>query len=452
MDGTEDVGRVDRLRAKNPLRVRFIRDVAITGGAQMAQAGSAMIAGILVARALGPSAKGELSVLTALAAMSVIVASLGLHQSAVYFLGRFKEDRDAVISNNALVGLGGGLLTAIALGLAGVAFRDTLISGISLSVFLVFLLFVPFNYFNEFGRRVMLGAGRVGLYNLPDFVLGAGLIVGTSVALIVFGDELMPLVVLRVVIEVAIAVVLVYHVGRAIGFRLKPARGVLGRQASYGVKNYASSLLWIVLLQSDLVLCNHFLGNAPTGVYSIAISIGLPLTMLGGVLGTIIFQRVSADESEANRVANTNRVVRVLVPTLAVASIALGAVSGWLIPAIYGAEFGAASEALLWLLPGLVALAVELVLMNHLAGEGSPPIVYLGPLAGLIVNLGANLYMIPRFGIDGAAATSSVGYLVVLLLVGRSYLRRTGSRLRDLVAFRRVDLGLGRPAVEGSGR
>jgi O-antigen/teichoic acid export membrane protein len=447
----EDVDLVSRL-AKNPLRVRFVRDVVMTGGAQAISAGAAMVAGIMVARVLGPAAKGELSVLGALASIAVIVASLGLHHSAVYFLGRFKDDRHAVISNNALVGIVGGVLTAAALGVAGVVFRDALISGIDLGVFLLFLLFVPFNYFNEFGRRVMLGAGRVALYNLPDLVTGAALVVGTAIVLAVFGAHLVPLIVLRVVSELAIAVVMVVYVGRAIRFRLRPARGVLGRQAAYGVKNYASSLLWMVLLQGDLVLCNYFLGNAPTGVYSVAVSLGLPITMAGGVIGTIIFQRVSADASEANRVANTNRVVRVLIPILLVGMALLGAVADWVIPTVYGSGFAGADEALLLLFPGLFALAVELVLMNHLAGEGSPPIVYLGPLAGLVVNFGANIFVIPRYGINGAAVMSSVGYGVVLLLVGHQYLRLTGSRVRDLVAVRRVDLGIGRAVPEGTGR
>jgi len=46
---------------------------------------------------------------------------------------------------------------------------------------------------------------------------------------------------------------------------------------------------------------------------------------------------------------------------------------------------------------------------------------------------------------------SSVGYGVVLLLVGQQYLSITGSRLRDLLAFRRVDLAFGRPLTEGTG-
>lgn len=433
---------------RNPFRVRFVRDVALTGGTQVVQAGSAMVAGILVARVLGAEAKGELSVLMALGSMAVILASLGVHQSGVYFLGRFEDRRPAVISNNALFGLVGGLLTAgLLLGL-GLLFRDELIHGIPIGLFLIFLISVPLNYFNEFGRRTLLGIGRVGSYNLPDLVTGTSLLVGTTVLIVLFGSDLTPLVVLRVVSELAIFVFIFTQVGRLVRFRLTPSRPVLREQMAYGMKNYASSLLWIVLLQGDLVLCNHFLGNHETGIYSVAVSLGLPITLLGAVVGTLIFQRVSSEDTLRGRIDMTNRVFRVLIVVLAVVVVGLGVASNWIVPLVYGEEFQPAVTALILLLPGLFALALELVLMNFLAGNGSPPMVYIAPAVGLIVNFGANMYAIPHWGINGAAATSSVGYAVVLALVAWYYLRSTGATLRDLLLVRRVDVrsvGFGTP-------
>jgi O-antigen/teichoic acid export membrane protein len=433
---------------RNPLRVRFVRDVALTGGTQVVQAGSAMVAGILVARVLGAEAKGELSVLMALGSMAVVLASLGVHQSGVYFLGRFDAKRKSVISNNALFGLVGGLITATVLGVLGLAFRDVLIQGIPIGLFLLFLLSVPLNYFNEFGRRVLLGIGRVGSYNLPDLVTGTSLLVGTAAALLVFGSHLAPLVILRVLSELAIFVFIFTQVGRLVRFRLRPSRAVLRDQMAYGVKNYASSLLWIVLLQGDLILCNHFLGNHQTGIYSVAVSLGLPITLLGAVVGTLIFQRVSSEDTERGRIEMTNRVFRVLIVVLAVVVVGLGVGGHWIVPLVYGSAFDPAVTALILLLPGLFALALELVLMNFLAGNGSPPMVYIAPAVGLIVNFGANMYAIPHWGINGAAATSSVGYAVVLVLVAWYYLRSTGAPLRDLIVVRRIDVrraGFGSP-------
>src|SRR6266498_2678766 len=100
---------------RSPLRVRFVRDVALTGGAQVLQAGCAMLAGVLIARFLGPAPKGELAVLAALGSMAVLLASLGVHQSGIYFLGLFKDRADTVISNIAAFASFGGIATGACL-------------------------------------------------------------------------------------------------------------------------------------------------------------------------------------------------------------------------------------------------------------------------------------------------------------------------------------------------
>src|SRR5205807_2432830 len=99
----------------------------------------------------------------------------------------------------------------------------------------------------------------VALYSVPSLIEGAGLLIGTGALIGLFGHALAPLVGLRVAIEVAVTVLLVVAVRRWIGFRFEPSAALLRRQLGYGLRNYASSLLWLFLLQSDLVLSNYFL-------------------------------------------------------------------------------------------------------------------------------------------------------------------------------------------------
>jgi O-antigen/teichoic acid export membrane protein len=421
-------------------RIGFIRDLAMTGGAQVAYAASAMIGGILVARALGPDGRGTLSVLTALGAMAVLLASLGLHTSGIYFIGRFAEDREAVISNNTLTGVLGGIVTGLGLLVLGIVFQEQLLNGISLGLLLVFLPWVPFNYFNEFGCRIALGLGSVPLMNLPILIASFGLVAGTAAVLAIFGNELVPLLVLRVVIEAIGAILLFIGLRRLSKFAFRPSLKLFRRQLNYGLRNYTSSLMWTFLLQSDIILCNHFLGKGETGVYSVAVAAGLPVTVLAAAVGTLTFQRVSADNSPENRAANTNRILRLLLPLVLVGSTLIAVTAPWVVPFVYGEDFSGAVSALIIILPGLVALTLETVIMNFLAGEGSPPIIYQAPFVALVVNIVANLFVIPRWGIDGAAATSSVCYILVLVTVLWFYTKRTGSTLKDTLILRGEDV------------
>jgi O-antigen/teichoic acid export membrane protein len=90
------------------------------------------------------------------------------------------------------------------------------------------------------------------------------------------------------------------------------------------------------------------------------------------------------------------------------------------------------------------------VIMNFLGGEGNPPIVVWAPLVGLVLNLGANLFVIPRWGIEGAAVTSSIGYGLVLILVLVYHLRSSGSRVRDVALVRTSDVAALRGSRSGA--
>ena len=106
----------------------------------------------------------------------------------------------------------------------------------------------------------------------------------------------------------------------------------------------------------------------------------------------------------------------------------------------FGASFVAASPALLALLPGILAMSIQLVLGSALSGRGRPLPVTVGAALAFVVNVVLNLLWIPRYGIVGASLASSVSYAVVTLVVIVAYLRITGSRLRDALVLRREDL------------
>src|SRR5262245_24702697 len=112
------------------LRVRFVRDVAFAGGAQAVQAALAMLTGIIVARYFGADARGTLSVLVALGTMTVLIGSLGIHQSNVYFLGRLGSNRDAVVANGLVTAIAGGVISATFLAIFGLVLHPQLLGAI----------------------------------------------------------------------------------------------------------------------------------------------------------------------------------------------------------------------------------------------------------------------------------------------------------------------------------
>src|SRR3954467_1954728 len=120
--------------------------------------------------------------------------------------------------------------------------------------------------------------------------------------------------------------------------------------------------MWVFLLQSDLVLVNHFLGQSEAGVSAVAVSRGLPVTLLAGAVGALTFQRVSSEDSRPARIESTNRVLRLLAPLVFVCMVVMGALAEPLVRVVYGHDFTDAALALILLLPGLFALTLETVI------------------------------------------------------------------------------------------
>ena len=69
------------------------------------------------------------------------------------------------------------------------------------------------------------------------------------------------------------------------------------------------------------------------------------------------------------------------------------------------------------------------VLSRYITGRGRPGTGTLILVAGLALNIGANLVLIPAYGIRGAAAASSLSYFVTAALTLVVFHRLSGPRL-----------------------
>jgi O-antigen/teichoic acid export membrane protein len=92
------------------------------------------------------------------------------------------------------------------------------------------------------------------------------------------------------------------------------------------------------------------------------------------------------------------------------------AVAGWIVPLVFSSGYRGSVLPLRLLLPGTVAFSLQSVLSQYLAGRGRPRLVLVAWTAGAVLGIGADLFVIPAYGIAGAAVVSSLSYLLVTAL------------------------------------
>ena len=107
---------------------------------------------------------------------------------------------------------------------------------------------------------------------------------------------------------------------------------------------------------------------------------------------------------------------------------------------LYGPGFAGSVAALWWLLPGIWAFGVSTQISIQLASSGMPLSAVLIWIPPILLNVSLNLLWIPRWGINGASASSSVCYFLVLALHLALWKRRIRGSLSDALFLRRSDL------------
>jgi O-antigen/teichoic acid export membrane protein len=162
----------------------------------------------------------------------------------------------------------------------------------------------------------------------------------------------------------------------------------------------------------ELFLLEYYDGVAAVGVYSIAIQAGEALWLIPAAIATAITGPV-VHEAEREAVRRVSKAALRAVLYTGIAATVVGLAAPFLIPLLFGDAFEGAARPLLFLLPGVVAYGTVTVLVVYISvRRGRPRLALTVSLAGMLATTAAAVPLIAEYGKTGAAAASSVGYLV----------------------------------------
>ncbi len=418
---------------------RFLRDSATTflTGAFALCVGTVQAA--VVARILGPEGKGALTAALLVPQLLITLVPLGINWSATYYLGKGTLDRASLVRNVLTVLLllsGAGIFLSLA---ADLVLRRTLLPGVPVPAFLLAVLTVPTQIGLLSLSGFFRGEMRIGEANRIDASRTGLMFLGILLALGILRLGVVGVILSQLAAEILVVIVAFRRLGGV------PARPLIQREVlkplmQYGLKVYSFTILMYLNYRFDLFLVRSLLDLRQTGLYSTAVSLAEILWMVPSSLGWVLFPNIASSKGD-DRDRLTLTVCRnafwLMLALCAV--MALG--RNLILRVFFGESFLAAAPALLAILPGILAMAVQLVLGSSLSGRGHPLPVTLGAAFGLAANVGLNLLWIPRYGIVGASLASSVSYSVVALVVVVAYLRISGTRFRDAFLLRREDWG-----------
>ncbi len=395
---------------------------------------------ILVSRTLGPGGQGVYATILVVTGVAVQVGNCGLHAANTYLVAGNPNRASTLARHSMLWSLVVG--AALAGNLVALAhFSPPLWGELDPRNFLIFTLAIPFLLATLLLQGLLLGLHRTRAYLSIEVMGRLALLVATALALLRFHTGLTTFVLLWTLAQVATGIGYALYSRQIVGRPARPAQESLLKSAlRYGVRAYLTSLFGFLVLRSDILLVNYFVGTSAGGIYSVAGLLSEQMLLLPALLGTALFPLVSSDPAGGQQL--TPKVMRHVTPLLLLVCALAALLARPLVVFFYGREFAQAGTMFLILLPGIFLLSLQVVLAHHLAGTGYPwGMVYIWG-GGFLLNLLANLYAIPRWGMVAAAVVSTLTYSFVFLLILRLYRHQSRTDLSDLFRPRRDELRL----------
>jgi O-antigen/teichoic acid export membrane protein len=426
--------------AESPVAERRLRsDVFLTLGARVTALFLNFVSSVIIARSLGASGRGSVAVAFALALLLVQFGTLGLATANPYFAAQRRSAVNRILANSLWLAGGLGALLIVA-GIVAKLLFPSLIGGLTWTQLGIALTGIPAVLSVLFLQSLLLGVGRMIAYNVADLTVSALSVLALAIGLLVFDVGVTGTLIILLGGQVTSALTYFVLARRGLELTLRFNRVLASEMLKYGFRIYVATTLAFLVIRSDILLVNGYLGQNEAGVYSVAVAIGEALYLLPTVIGINLFARVARGASDQIS-AEIFRSVFVLYGLVCIVSVVL---AGPLIHVFYGPQYSESVGLYYWLAPGSFSLGMLTILSHHFAGRGFPVQAMLVWFVGFGVNLAINLLFLNKYGTYIASLSSSIAYTVLLALHIRLFAKDYGGyealrpRLGEIVRFVRV--------------
>ena len=370
------------------------------------------LAGVVVARALGPTVRGEYAAITAWFGISCIVGQMGLPAALCFYIAKDPHRSRAYVATARSMMLATGMIALVAgLLLAPVMSRGNPVvaDGYRIAFGAAIVTNVGIAYGCSLQARHLLQWNSVRtiqpvLNMLILTILWFLKILTLNTALLIYAGTL--------AVQLATAYWYCRRNALAPGH---PSIPLLRPLAAYGIAQIAALTPATLNAQLDQLVLSQTVAPADLGRYAIAVSLtSLPLPLVAAI-GNVAFPRLAAQRVATSATRSMQQ--RAILASAGIATamlVPLALTAYWLIPLVFGASYRAAVPMLWILTPGAIFLACGQVAGDLLRGRNHPTVVAWAQGLAAIFTVVLLIVLLPVVGVYGAAIASTVAYGLAL--------------------------------------
>ena len=400
--------------------------IANTLGSRILQQGLNAATGIVTARALMPNGRGQLAAMILWSLFLAGLTTFGLPTALIYFIRRQPEHKEDLISSGLAMSVVAGIITMV----IGAYFLPSWLHQYPSWVVINaqwFLIFTPICSVSLAGRSVLEANGLFGKSNAQQLMVPA-----LTLVLLLSALASHHLTVSVAALAYTLPTIPVFF------FMVKQLRPLLPKPLhvprlwacklllSYGIRSWGIDLLGTLGGQVDQVLVIRLLTPAEMGFYAVTLSLSRIMSIIQSSAVTVLFPK-AAGLSMGEVIELTGRATRISGSLTLLSSLLVAFVGPWLLKIFYGREYIHSVGAFRTLLLEVTISGCAFLLSQAFMALGRPGLVTILQALGLALSIPLMLWLIPLWGVLGAATalTLSTGARAILIYISFPVFLRT---------------------------
>ena len=374
---------------------------------------------------LGKGQFGQYASVMAVFSLLMILVGSGINSGVRKYLAEEHEDdehwKDHVFAFYfrlaAVFSLAGAIIVAVG-AYTGILSRFMNGSGDYSMYFYLIAVLVVAAQLRSTSRRALMGLKLEHIAE-PLQVLNKVLFGVVAIALAALGFGVNGVLLGFIVASLVVCAVSMLLMGRRVdlSYILRPLPDDFPRRELFNFNHLSVVYIFCLtaMYQMDVLILNVFVGDGQTGLYKAALVLVQFLWFVPQSVQSVMLQSTSDlwAKGKLDRIEFiASRVTRYSLLATILMALGLGALAHDFIPLYYRSVDDVNSIILpvLLLLPGTIGFAVARPMLAITQAKGDLKTLIAATGMAAVINIGLNLLLIPRYGMIGAAISTSIGY------------------------------------------
>lgn len=204
----------------------------------------------------------------------------------------------------------------------------------------------------------------------------------------------------------------------------------------YGWKIQLSTFLQFLNNRLSFYFLEYFRGIVSVGIFSIGVAFSEAIWTVSRSLSVVLYADILNNKNSNEAIEKTKVSLRVSFLVTLLFILMMLMIPARLYSLVFGKDFSQTKEIVLYLSPGILAIAVSNIIGYYFAGINKLRILNVKSVIGLIFTVISSVFVIPKWGIKGACIITSVSYCLSSALLFWRFYQITEFHLHDFILSR----------------